>query len=182
MAPILAEHFALTLQRFKPARKVDKDRDGSPIINSILVVLILVGSIISLPWLKNYLPFPGNKAGLISAETPVEATQYLVGENLGRELFNEIGFGSYLIWAAYPQYQVFVDPRIELYPLETWFDYISLSQAQFGWQELIDSYGVNTLMLQPENQAPLISALQSAGDWQQVYEDHSAVIFTYRGK
>ena len=71
----------------------------------------------SLPWFKHLLPLPLKKAGLISYETPVAATQVLLREHPPGPIFNEQGFGSYLIWAAQPDYPVFVDTRLELYPL-----------------------------------------------------------------
>ena len=66
----------------------------------------------------------------------------------------------YSIWAAFPDYQVFVDPRIELFPLEIWVDYITLSNAFPGWEELVDSYNIGTLMLDPVKQAPLVAAAE----------------------
>ncbi len=57
---------------------------------------------------------------LLSTLTPVSAAEYLRG-NPGGKLFNDMGYGSYLIWAV-PEQKVFMDPRIELYPLQQWLD------------------------------------------------------------
>ena len=51
-------------------------------------------------------------------------------------LFNEMGYGSYLDWALYPGTQVFVDPRVELYPLAIWQDYLAIRDAH-GYNELL---------------------------------------------
>ena len=89
-----------------------------------------------------------------------------------------MGFGSYLIWAAYPDYQVFVDPRIELFPFEIWEDYIALSNALPGWEERAGTYGIRTLLLNPDRQALLVAAAEASQNWILAYEDQSAVIFS----
>jgi hypothetical protein len=133
--------------------------------------------IISLPWFKNYLPLPAAKAGLISTETPVEATQFLLEENPSGRVFNSMSFGSYLIWAAYPQYQVFVDSRIDFFTEKVWIDYLNISNAVGDWESQLRDYGVNTLMLSPSEQPSLIQAVEESRDWQMIYEDAIAGIF-----
>jgi hypothetical protein len=114
----------------------------------------------------------------VSAETPIEATRFLLRESLPGSIFNDQAFGSYLIWAAQPPsgYPVFVDTRIELYPARIWQDYLDISAARCGWEEKLAAYGVNTLMLSPEAQPALIDAARRSASWRIVYEDRSAVI------
>ena len=177
MAPILTAHISELVRACQPSPGKARDRTGKPAINWLFAGLILVIVLISLPWFKEYLPFPRNKAGLISSETPLIGTQFLLDEKLEGELFNEIGFGSYLIWAAYPDYQVFVDPRIELYPLELWLDYAAIGNALPGWENLADKYSMNTMMLNPINQAPLVAALEESPEWLKNFQDQAVVIF-----
>jgi hypothetical protein len=91
-----------------------------------------------------------------------------------------MSFGSYLIWAAYPQYQVFVDSRIELFPQKVWLDYLNISNAVGDWEALLRTYGVNTLMLSPVEQASLIHAVEISNRWNSIYQDSSAVIFVHK--
>ena len=123
---------------------------------------------------------PPAKAGLISTETPIQATQVLLENNPPGQLFNAISFGSYLIWAAHPQYQVFVDSRIELFPEQVWIDYLNISNASGDWEARLKEYGVNTLMLSPIEQPLLIKAAQETGDWNLIYNDDSAFLFERR--
>ena len=85
------------------------------------------------------------------------------------------GYGSYLIWAA-PEYPVFVDTRVELYDEGIWADYVQLSQARHGWEQTLDGYGVDTLMLSYELQAPLIDAARASANWATLYEDEETII------
>ena len=182
IAPILAEHLAELIDAIRREPEQVKFRKGNQVINWTLFGIIFAAILISLPWFKNSLPFPSLKAGLISAETPLKATQFLIKKQLPPDIFNEMGFGSYLIWAAYPDYQVFVDPRIELYPIETWWDYSAVGNALPGWQNLLDQYEIRTLMLSPENQAPIVAALRDSPDWILEYEDLVALIFTRKDR
>jgi hypothetical protein len=108
---------------------------------------------------------------LISAETPIQATQFLLEENLPGRVFNSMTFGSYLIWAAYSQYQVFVDSRIELFSEKVWLDYLSISNAEGDWEAKLSDYGVNTLMLSPVDQPALVNRISQSDGWQLVYQD-----------
>ena len=132
---------------------------------------------ISLPWFKHLFPFVPAKQGLISVETPIQATAYMLENKLPTQVYHDMAFGSYLIWAAQPKFKVFVDSRIELYPEDIWDDYWSISSAQGNWQDLLDEYQVNTLMLEPEKQDDLVKAADASPAWQRVYEDTSAIIF-----
>jgi hypothetical protein len=133
--------------------------------------------VISLPWFKSILPLPAAKAGLISSETPVQATQFLLAENPPGRVFNAMSFGSYLIWAAYPQYQVFVDSRIELFPDNVWLDYLNISNAEGDWEASLKNYGVNTLMLSTVEQPALIEAAKESDEWKPIYQDGMAIVF-----
>ena len=163
MAPILAEHISHIVTSLKKGNQETKSTKGSLLLNIIFMIVILSMGVISLPWFKSRLPFPPAKAGLISSETPIQATQVLLEENPPGQVFNAISFGSYLIWAAYPQYQVFVDSRIELFSEKVWMDYLNISNATGDWDSKLKDYGVNTLMLSPSEQPALVKAAYGLG-------------------
>ena len=101
----------------------------------------------------------------------------LLEENPPGQVFNAISFGSYLIWAAYPQYQVFVDSRIELFSEKVWMDYLNISNATGDWDSKLNDYGVNTLMLSPSEQPALVDAVKLSGEWELIYKDESVILF-----
>jgi hypothetical protein len=89
-----------------------------------------------------------------------------------------MSFGSYLIWAAYPEFQVFVDSRIELFSEQVWMDYLNISNANGNWDGLLDKYGVNSLMLSSTEQSLLIKAIDASPSWYMIYLDNYTYIFT----
>lgn len=174
MAPVVAEHSAKLGQRI--GGSVRGGGKEHPALNATVATLLLLSTVITLPWFKRHLPLPATKAGLVSNETPVSATEFLLMESPPGPIFNDMAFGSYLVWAAQPAYPVFVDPRIELYPSEIWLDYLRISAAQCDWEERLASYRIQTLMLSPTTQATLVQAAQRSAEWQEIYSDASAVI------
>jgi hypothetical protein len=176
LAPVLSEHVSVLSRQTSSWKRATASSRGSPLLNLVFVGLLIFMAFVSLPWFKEELPLPEQKAGLISAETPVRATEFLLGEHLPPPVFNAMSFGSYLIWAAAPEYRVFVDGRIELYPYEIWRDYLWISSAQCGWEGRLDRYGVRTLMLSPREQPALVESVEASSGWKMVYEDPHAVI------
>ncbi len=180
MAPILAGQLSSLIQKYQRGKNQTENKEGSRVLNVVFSIVILATSLVTLPWFKDALPFPPAKAGLISYETPIRATQVLLEKNPPGELFNAISFGSYLIWAAYPEYRVFVDSRIELFPQRVWMDYLAISNAEGNWEALLDYYGVNTLMISPVEQPRLIVAVNKSGKWNELYRDDATFIYRRR--
>lgn len=179
MAPVVAQHLAAILDQLG-VQPSSTNTPATQRINRLLVGLLGVLAFFSLPWFKPFWPVVEEKKGLIAAETPIQATQFMLDQQLPTQVFHDMTFGSYLMWAAQPHYAVFVDSRVELYPPQIWDDYFVLSNALYDWEARLESYGINTLMLHPENQARLIEAASASPRWVLRYQDQAAVIFSRR--
>ncbi len=159
---------------------------GKNLLNVGLAVLIFIPVIGVQPWLLDRIawPFPETytqllltdaQAGpLLTADTPVPVTRYLTAHP-GGPMFNEMGYGSYFIWAL-PEQKVFIDPRVELYPYEQWQDYINITHG-VRYAALLDQYGVERIVLDVERQKDLWEALQTDARWRQVYADEHAQVW-----
>ncbi len=182
-APVCAELLPRVLERRGPCRAAHDALPprGERVVLAVLMLCFVALMVVSLPWFKDRLPFPAQKAGLISAETPVAATRFLLQHHLPPQVFHSADDGSYLIWAATPEVRVFADPRVELYPTRLWNTYHALSRGGAGWQRTLDAYGVNTLLLSRRQQPGLVAAAAASADWQQVYADSTSVICVRRG-
>ena len=180
LAPVVAAHLTALLTQLGLGKLPTRQTASIRRLNLIFLVALVFLAFISLPWFKHLFPFVPAKKGFIAVETPIQATQFIIDNHLSPQVFHDMAFGSYLMWAAQPEYKVFVDSRIELYPEEIWDDYWSITTAQSNWQYLLDKYQVKTLMLEPEKQITLIEAARASADWIQMYEDTSAVIFERR--
>ena len=179
MAPIVAEHLSAVFDQLGvPSNSVSTRRTQR--INQIFVGVLALLAFISLPWFKSYWPVVPENTRIIAAETPVDATQFMLEQGLRPQVFHDMAFGSYLIWSAQPEFKVFVDSRVELYPPQIWDDYYNIGNALYDWEDKLAFYGIKTLMLEIENQSRLIEAAAASPNWALVYEDSAAVIFTHR--
>jgi hypothetical protein len=149
---------------------------GSPRLNAVLIGMLALLLALALPWWKATL-LPPSIGALLSEDTPVDAVAYLRSQpDRPRHLFHSEAYGSYLIWQA-PEQPVFIDTRIELYPIEQWHDYINLSQGTTV-AALIEKYAIDGLLLNVEHQKGLIAAVQRDGGWIERYKDAHTQYFT----
>jgi hypothetical protein len=154
------------------------------LLNTALVLLLWVPVIVVQPWFVEAMPLPEaywemvwretDVAPLQGVETPIAATAYL-RRHPGGQLFNEMGYGSYLIWAL-PEQGVFVDPRVELYPYEQWLDYIRIGRG-VRYNELLSEYGANRILLDVARQKELAALLPDDPLWELEYEDDYAQVW-----
>jgi hypothetical protein len=143
-----------------------------------LAIMLFIPVVGVQPWFVERLPLPatywaqvqrGTIAGpLVNTATPVAAVEYL-SSHPGGNLFNEMGYGSYLIWAD-PGQHVFVDPRVELYSYDQWMDYIDINNG-INYDELFTQYGVNRVLLDKNLQPKLAAMLVKDNAWVLEYED-----------
>jgi hypothetical protein len=165
-------------------------RRGSPGLNWALVGLLALALLAFQPPLKALLPLPASYtdnladvpggAASFDAGTPVAATEWLRANPQPGRMFNEMGYGSYLSWALYPDAQTFIDPRVELFPLPQWEDYVAITQARDYNSLLIDKYNIGYAMIDLKQQPRLAAALAGDPRWQRVYADKTTEIYKRR--
>lgn len=185
MAPTLALHldglFLELRQRLCVSHHSRPAPDRRTLNAAILGVLIVV-ALCSTPWIKPHLPIRKDLRELVSAETPVAAVDFLMTSQLGPDVFNGPGFGSYLIWAASPTYRVYIDTRFELYTLDLVGEYFWISAAREDWEDMLSRRGVDTMLLSQKSESALIRAAAQSSLWHQLYADDRAVIFVRNGE
>ncbi len=146
---------------------------GVPALNATLIGLLGLLILLALPWIKPHLGLPPDIGGLMTASTPERAVEALRTDVQRPErLFHAMSYGSYLIWAA-PEQPVFIDTRIELYPLQQWRDYLMLTAGN-DVERLVERYDIDGLLLDKEEQARLWEDVQAAPEWQVRYTDEES--------
>jgi hypothetical protein len=153
-------------------------------LNLALAILVFIPALAAQPWFVERLPLPktywqqvlrDSPAGpLIGIDTPVAAVIYLKSHP-GGHLFNEMGYGSYLIWAV-PDQGVFMDPRVELFPYDQWLDYIHVNNAT-NYNEILAKYGVDRILLDKKLQSNLVASLPKDHQWKLEYDDQYAQVW-----
>ncbi len=154
------------------------------VVLSLILIGLLVGLVtLCLPWFKGMLPLPHRLQGILAPDTPVRATDWIEEKGLEGRLFHRMEYGGYLFWRFYPERRVFIDSRIELYPEEVWKEYAQMSAGEADALVLLDTYGVEVLLLNSDFQAGLLDLTRRSGAWRLVYinpEEESAVLVRRR--
>jgi hypothetical protein len=106
---------------------------------------------------------------------PVAAVEFIRAQKPPQPVFNDYGWGGYLIWKLYPDYRVYIDGRADVYGDAFMEEFLSAQSGQTGWRKPLDKYGIRTVLIKPD--VALASLLRQDTAWQNVFEDQQAVIF-----
>lgn len=106
---------------------------------------------------------------------PELASRYLAKLPPGTRLYNDFGWGGFLIQSLYPQQTVFIDGRVDLYRDRIFDDYLRIDSLQAGWQALLTRYRINAVIIR--NGSPLDGALAADEHWSAPYRDGLAVVY-----
>jgi hypothetical protein len=106
---------------------------------------------------------------------PVSAVEFLKKENISGNTFTHDHFGDYVIYAAWPQYRVFIDGRTDMYGAERLKEYLTLLLVMPGWKEIINKYAFSSILF--DTHSRLTSALAEDRNWHLIYSDPLASIF-----
>ncbi|MFN2504962.1 MAG: hypothetical protein ABR540_12195, partial [Acidimicrobiales bacterium] len=77
--------------------------------------------------------------------------------------------GNYLSFRFGRRARIFVDDRVDMYPVRIPKDYISLLRGRPGSQEILDRYRVDVVLWQTDR--PLAHVLELNANWRTVYRD-----------
>ena len=106
---------------------------------------------------------------------PVAAVEFLKKENLKGNMFDNDEFGDYIIYAAWPEYKVFVDGRSDMYGVDIMKEYLKVVSIKPGWEEVLKKYNINWIIYNANSTLSLF--LMERDDWKLIYADKVANIF-----
>jgi hypothetical protein len=109
---------------------------------------------------------------------PMAASAFLEQQPPPQAMMNHYNWGGYFIWKLYPQYRVFMDGRADVYGDAFMNDFGDCYYLTNDWEKTLRTWRIRTVVLPPD--APLITALRSRAEWQEIYADSEAVILTER--
>lgn len=174
--PILTEHLDAALsERGWVIQPVQRATPRMARLNAILVGVILLGALAKVLLVLDSKTVAKAQEDIL----PVKVSQYLADTQPPSPMFNSYNWGGYLMFAL-PDEKVFVDGRTDLYGDDFLTNvYLKTARGEAGWQETLDQYGVNTVVM--EANSGLARSLRDAPGWSLDYEDEMAVVFTREG-
>ena len=106
---------------------------------------------------------------------PVQAVDYLRSQGAATPILAPDYWGGYLIYRLYPQAQVVVDDRHDLYGEQFLRPYLKWLHAEEGWDEFLREHPAGDIVL-PRKSA-LATVLTESAAWKKAYADDVAVVF-----
>ncbi|MGD0877171.1 MAG: hypothetical protein ABSA01_03360, partial [Anaerolineales bacterium] len=106
---------------------------------------------------------------------PKTAVDWLQNNPPTGNLFNSYNWGGYLIWRLFPQVRVYIDGRADVYGDAFIFDYMSIYNAEPGWESKLNDQDIQTILV--ESNAPLADALRQSPAWHVSFSDKLSTIF-----
>jgi hypothetical protein len=176
--PLLVEHSWawVTAQRWGQwLTRPEKLEVGSQaILKTALNLLLLVALPLGMVALRLQRSV-GNQSTAEAKLFPVAAVDFMRAQNPPQPVFNDYGWGGYLIWKLYPDYRIYIDGRADVYGDAFMEEFLSAQSGQTGWRGPLDKYGIRTVLIKPD--LALASLLRQDAAWQNVFEDQQAIVF-----
>lgn len=161
-APLVASFFV----RWAPVYNPINDKHA---INAVLMLAALTAMV----W---FLPSQAKLENTISKQVPVAATRYLRRHPISGRMFNDYGYGGYLVWALAPQRQVFIDGRGDIYEWGGAFSaYANVIELKPDALAVLQSYRISFCLIRPNG--ALATLLGASSGWKEVYRDDLSAIF-----
>jgi hypothetical protein len=172
--PILGASLMAWLQESGVAQRFQSKRPaltaGKNLLNAILLVAFLIFSVARVRFVIHHQPEAEAK------EFPAAAVSFIAAHQPPAPILAQYNWGGYFIWKLYPEYRVYIDGRADLYG-DAFMDNLAAAYYVKGdaWRTLLSTWKIRTVVLPPD--APVITALRTLPDWQEMYADNQAVVF-----
>jgi hypothetical protein len=160
-APLWAQIFARWMS--------DEAKEDHPWLNAGLMAVILICFVVL---------FPSNETigQNVENQYPQGAMQYLGSHPIHGQLFNEYGWGGYLIETNQSKNMIFIDSRADIYEFAgVLADYLSITALEPDAFKLLKKYNVEACLIKGDS--PLATALGAMPGWKRVYQDHASALF-----
>jgi hypothetical protein len=166
--PFAAPIFAVVLARWLPPYDRKKDH---PVLNAVLMAVAVVAIV-------RYFPTNAGLEKIVARVFPVRAVEYLRQHPVPGPMFNNYGYGGYLV-GKLPEQKVFIDGRGDLYEDAGVFgEYLELAQLKPAAFEVLRAHNIQSCLL--DSKEPLATVLAVHPDWDKRYSDGVSVLYVRR--
>ena len=172
-APILAKYllrWSTSQTRVRFALRSQPVTGAKVIINLALLCLPAIVVV------RQVVDFKKHQSIYESKRYPADAVDVIKNKQLPGPIFNDYNWGGYLIWRLYPERQVFIDGRADVYNDSFLFDYMNTYNADPLWRARFARFGIQTVLIDPNS--ALATLLRQESGWRTVFEDKAAVVFS----
>ena len=106
---------------------------------------------------------------------PVCAVDYIQRSNLTRHIYNDFGFGGYLIFRGV---KTFIDGRIDQLFQGGFLERAARASSQGTLSELLKEYGISVALVKPKSRDVL--QIERIPGWFRAYSDDTTIVFVLK--
>jgi hypothetical protein len=177
-APMTAR---LTAAQLPACLLKEENASKSSRAEAVIFLALLLALALNIPGWTRFNPLADTVRPTHRPEDDLESLCHELAEHDGGRIFSRFEWSEYLGWALAPRYKIFMDGRIEIFPDEIWREYSALTRGRADWQELLDHYGVEYLVLDTTGyHAELLPQVERSPLWEPAYQAGDGVLFVRR--
>ena len=112
---------------------------------------------------------------------PIKEVEFIKKNKISGPFFNDYAIGGYMIWAMYPEYKVFIDPRYAPYVNQVWPDWLELKNNlnPEGLKKFTSKYQFKAALIHMR-EVSIIRWLLQSPEWRLAYFDKTAVVIIHK--
>jgi len=114
---------------------------------------------------------------------PVKEVEFLKKHRLPGLVFNDYVIGGYLMWALYPDYKVFIDPRSSPYRTQLLPEYMEFTlkpATREAIEKFREKYPFKIVILHYRQLALISDFLNAGDDWRLLYFEKRAAVLIHK--
>lgn len=143
----------------------------------IVLLLFIIFSNLSISNIKN-VKLTFDDYYLNDSRYPYNAVKFIKENHIKGKMFNSYRWGGYLIWTLWPDYQVFIDGRTDLYGWDIYPDYAEVYFFRPNWKSILEKWGIDFILIENNiHYTRLPVLLNESQDWKLIYKDDIALIY-----
>lgn len=133
------------------------------LLNWVMLLITITGCLLYYP------VFHAADEDKVNKTIPVKAVRFIADAGIKGRVFNVYHYGGYLINRFYPEQQVFIDGRADLYGDKFIKEYVELAEARTGWKDKLEKYRIDYAIIARDS--ALVELMQDSAGYKLVYED-----------
>lgn len=117
--------------------------------------------------------------------TPRGIADYLIAHPPKGQVWNSQALGDWITWAWMKHYgddapmiKLFTNTHMHLIPPRVWADYQKIGLLRPGWQELLEQYHADTLVISKPQHYVMARDIRQVSGWTIQYEDENGLVVT----
>ncbi len=110
--------------------------------------------------------------------TPIALASELRKQPGGEMTWAPAVWGDWLAWQLGPDAELFTGSQIGRLPQQARRDYAAVHRGDYGWEDILDRYGVENLVIDKLSQQGLLKRARNRdSEWKPIYEDQQSFVF-----